>query len=487
MATLAIDAGTTLIKAVVISDSGVERAISTRETTVHSPTAGWSEQDMQEVWLSVEAACLEALEASSETVDAIAVTAQGDGAWIIDSTGEPLRPAILWNDGRAFAEVNTLATEGKIDQAWALNGSLTSLGLPNAIMRWLIKNEPDILTSAKAVLTCGGWITYQLTGVIAQDISEASAPWIDVRLKKISPKLVDLYGLSDHKHLIPPVLESPGLRLLASVATSWGLPPDTPVIVAPYDIVATATGSGAVDPGDAFAILGTTICPGTVVEEPQLDGVHTGLNILGVGDGFTLRAFPTVTGANALTWLTQVLGVDSVERLLELADAAPAGANGVLWLPYLSDAGERAPFFDPHATGLLFGITQENTPSDIARGLLESLSYIIREALDATGTAPTRLALSGGGARSTLWCQIISDVTGVPTTRMEDSQVGAKGAHIYASVFTGKFSTFREAANALVRTGETFTPQGGQENLHQQRFELFLDLRRAVSGLWMRK
>ncbi len=487
MATLAIDAGTTLIKAVVVSDSGIERAISTRETTVHSPRAGWSEQDMQKVWLSVEAACREALEAGSETVDAIAITAQGDGAWIIDSTGNPLRPAILWNDGRAFAEVNALEAEGKIDEAWALNGSLTSLGLPNAIMRWLIKNEPKTLSSAKAVLTCGGWITYQLTGVIAQDISEASAPWIDVRSRKISTRLLDIYGLSEHQHLIPPVLESPGLPLLASVAKSWGLPPDTPVIVAPYDIVATATGSGAVDSGDAFAILGTTICPGTIVEKPRLDGVHTGLNILGVGDGFTLRAFPTVTGANTLTWLAQVVGVDSVERLLELAETAPAGANGVLWLPYLSAAGERAPFFDPHATGLLFGITQENTPADIARGLLESLSYIIKEALGAAGTAPTHVALSGGGSRSELWCQIIADVTGVPTTRMEDSQVGAKGAHIYASVFSGRFSTFREATDALVRTGETFTPQANLESLHQQRFELFLDLRRAVSALWMRK
>lgn len=487
MATLAIDAGTTLIKAVVVSDTGAELAVASRNTTVISPQPGWSEQDMHQVWSSVEEACIEALQASSEAVSVIAVTGQGDGAWIIDADGRPLRPAILWNDGRAAEEILAFEKEGKGEHAWALNGSLTSLGLPNAIMMWLAKNEPETLSSADAVLTCGGWITYRLTGVAAQDISEASAPWINVRTGTLSSELLTLYGLEDYAHLIPPVLTSPQLPLLETVAASWGVASNTPVVVAPYDIVATATGSGSVHPGDAFAILGTTICPGVLVEHPQLDGAHTGLNILGVGDGLILRAFPTVTGANTLTWLAHMVGVESVETLLSLAETAPPGANGVMWLPYLSDAGERAPFFDPDASGLLYGLTHHHTPADIARGLLESLSFIIKESLIASGAAPTRLTLSGGGARSALWCQIIADVTGVSTTRTQDSQVGAKGAHVYASVATGQFDTFAAAVEALVFPGDTFTPHTEHRNLHDERFALFHDLRAAVSPLWKRK
>jgi erythritol kinase (D-erythritol 1-phosphate-forming) len=486
MATLAIDAGTTLIKAVVISDSGIEVAISSRETTVSSPHPAWSEQDMKQVWESVEAACIDVLGESAESITQIAVTAQGDGAWIIDSEGAPLRPAILWNDGRAAAEIAAFVEAGKDREAWSTNGSLTSLGLPNAIMMWLAANEPDTLNSAHAVLTCGGWIIHQLTGIVAQDLSEACAPWIDIATRKISSDLLGLYGLSEYGHLIPPVLETPCLVLSDTIAAHWGLPATTPVVVAPYDIVATATGSGAVVPGDAFAILGTTICPGTVATGPQLDGVRTGLNLLGLGGGFTLRAFPTVTGANTLTWLAELVGASSVEELVELADTAPAGSNGVLWLPYLSTSGERAPFFDPEATGLLFGITQAHRSADIARALLESLSYIIRESLDASGTAPTSLALSGGGAHSRLWCQIIADVTGIPTTRTQDSQVGAKGAHVYASVATGAFSSFPDAVAALVHPGETFTPSAEDFDLHSRRFELFCDLRGAASTLWHR-
>ena len=484
MATLAIDAGTTLIKAVVVSDTGVELAVASRDTAVLCPEPGWSEQDMEQVWSSVEEACREVINGCTDIITAIAITGQGDGAWIIDADGRAVRPAILWNDGRAAEEITAFTAAGKSERAWSMNGSLTSLGLPNAIMMWLAVNEPSSLSSASAVLTCGGWITYRLTGVAAQDISEASAPWVDVSTGEVSSDLVNLYGLGEYAHLIPPILKNPRLALLSHIATSWGLSPDTPVIVAPYDIVATATGSGAVNPGDAFAILGTTICPGTLVKHPQLDGVQTGLNILGVGDGLTLRAFPTVTGANTLVWLANMLGVESVDALLQLADTAPPGANGVLWLPYLSDAGERAPFFDPDASGLLFGVTRNHTPADIARGLLESLSYIIRESLDAAGTRPTHLTLSGGGARSDLWCQIISDVTGIPTTRTQDSQVGAKGAHVYASVETGQFGSFAEAVEALVRPGDTFTPCTDQLGLHEQRFNLFTDLRATVSPLW---
>jgi sugar (pentulose or hexulose) kinase len=486
MATLAIDAGTTLIKAVVISDSGREIAISSRATNVSSPHPSWSEQDMNQVWESVEAACMEVLGKTTESITAIAVTAQGDGAWIINSEGVPLRPAILWNDGRAVAEISAFVEAGKDKEAWSINGSLTSLGLPNSIMMWLAVNEPDTLNSAHAVLSCGGWIIHKLTGVIAQDLSEACAPWIDLGTGKISTDLADLYGLSEYVHLIPPVLPTPCLVLKAAIASGWGLPVSTPVVVAPYDIVATATGSGAVLPGDAFAILGTTICPGTIVTKPQLDGVQTALNLLGIGGGSTLRAFPTVTGANTLTWLSHIVGARSVDELVELADTAPAGANGVLWLPYLSASGERAPFFDPDATGLLFGVTQAHGSADIARALLESLSYIIRESLDASGTAPQTLALSGGGAHSHLWCQIIADVTGIPTTRTEDSQVGAKGAHVYASVATGRFSSFPDAVAALVQPGETFTPRPEHHKLHSQRFELFRDLRDATSSMWHR-
>lgn len=487
MAILSIDAGTTLIKAVVLSDSGKELALAAIPTEVSQPRPGWSEQDMNEVWHAVESACRRTLqEVSTEAIDAIAVTAQGDGAWLIDSNGQPVRPAILWNDARAAELPPELRFDNLQDSIFRINGSFPSLGLPNAIMLWLAQNEPDNLAKASAVLTCGSWIYYKLTSVIGQHVSEASAPWLDISTGTVSADLMRSYGLEDFSEKIPPVLKADEEKapLRDSLSQSWGLTPALPCVMAPYDIVTTATGSGATAPGDAFAILGTTICPGVISSEPQLDGAVTGLNLRGVGDGLFLRAFPTITGANTLSWLTRVLDLDDVPSLSALAEKSPPGSRGVLWLPYLSAAGERAPFFDPNAKGVAFGLSDFHDASDIARALLESLGYLIRESLEISGTQLTSLVLSGGGAQSSLWCQVIADATGVPTMRTSDSQVGAKGAQIYAEVAIGRYPDHFHAAQALVTKGETSTPSSQGSSLHDSRYQQFIALREAVRPLW---
>jgi xylulokinase len=486
MATLAIDAGTTLIKAVLFDDDGTELAVAARPTTVHSPAPGWSEQDMVEVWESVHAACQEVLGKNPTVVSELAITAQGDGVWLIDKDGNPVRPAILWNDGRAASSLSHFLDDETLSEVFQTNGSFPSLGLPNAILMWLSTHEPETLSRASSVLTCGSWIFYKLTGVIGQHISEASAPWLDIHTGTISINLIERYGLSDYQHLIPPVLNGTELaqQLKPEWVTEWGLGPGVQCVLAPYDIVATATGSKASAPGDALVILGTTICPAVVVDAPQVDGAVTGLNLLGVGDGYYLRAFPTITGANTLSWLSSILKESDVASLMDRASESPPGSRSLLWLPYLSSAGERAPFFDPHARGVLYGLTDSHSSADISRALLESLCYVIREAFDASGAAVTSVAVSGGGAQSSLWCQTIADVTGVTVQRTSDSQVGAKGAQVYAAVASGRYASHSEAAEELVSPGDRFEPDVSLASMHTERYLTFRRLREAISPLW---
>jgi xylulokinase len=153
-------------------------------------------------------------------------------------------------------------------------------------------------------------------------------------------------------------------------------------------------------------------------------------------------------------------------------------------LPYVSAAGERAPFFNPQATGNLYGLTDQHTASDIARALVEALSFIVKEALEATHTEPQRLSISGGGARSDFWCQVIADVTRVPTTRNVDSQVGAKGAQIYGAVVRGEYGGFPEAVSALITPGDSFQPDPESWEHYNERYKLFLRLRETLSPLW---
>ena len=483
MATLCIDAGTTLIKAVVFSDEGHELAITSRKTHVLNPSPSCSEQNMDEVWESVQASAIEAISIANQPISAISVTAQGDGAWMVDHIGNPIGNAILWNDGRASEEVELWESNGVGHSSFKVNGSLTSLGLPNAIMAWLKNHEPEQLRKCSAVLTCGSWIYFKLTEVIGQHISEASAPWIDLATKSISNELIELYGLTEFRDKIPNILDSNQAPLSPAPAESLSLPAGIPVIMAPYDILATATGSGVLSPGKAFAILGTTICPGVITNKADRDGVRTGLNLVTGQDNF-LRAFPTLNGTTALTWAKKALNINSDEELTRAAQGSIPGANGLMILPYFSPAGERAPFLDPRATASFHGLTANHSPEDIARAFFESLCHVIRECLEVTNESVSELAISGGGAQSDFWCQLIADVVGLPVTRTKDAQIGAKGAQIYAAVETGRYPNLSSAAQALIATGESFTPNIDRTSFYDLQQVKFVGLRKQSQSSW---
>lgn len=484
MAILCIDAGTTLIKSVLFDERGNELLVASRATYVLSPADGLSEQDMNEVWQSVVETCKEILTQTELPIDAVSVTAQGDGAWMIDDTGSPVRNAVLWNDGRAAAEIDEWEKNGLLDKAFKINGSLTSLGLPNAIIKWFSKNDPQVLEKTSSVLTCGSWIYFKLTGVIGQHISEASAPWIEIANGSISKELIELYGLTEFAGKIPPVLIDSQSRLSVQASSELGIATQIPVVMSPYDILATATGSGALDEGDAFVILGTTTCPGILLKSLDTSGDAAGLNLLTGQSNSYLRALPTLTGTSALMWAMESLHYSTVEEVGDAASTSRPGAGGVILLPYFSSAGERAPFLDSRARASLHGITSNTTREDIARSVYEALAHVIRECLEMTKSPIRQLAISGGGARSDFWCQLIADVVGVPTSRTSDTQVGAKGALMYATVSIGKFSSLEEAAKNLVSQSDTFIPTAELVDFYSAQHATFVALRKSIQPSW---
>lgn len=179
-----------------------------------------------------------------------------------------------------------------------------------------------------------------------------------------------------------------------------------------------------------------------------------------------------------------MLGVESVPELAELAGQSRPGSAGVRVWPYFSPAGERNPFVDTHARGVIAGLSFDNSQADVARAALESLAHVVREGLEATGHSPAQLSVSGGGSASDLWCSIIADVTGVPTVRTTDSQVGAKGALVHAGVTLGSWSTTAESAAALVTVDRIFQPDPAVAALHDDRHRDFVASREALAERW---
>lgn len=405
MPALCIDVGTSMIKSVAFDGDGREVALARQGTKVLRPAPGHAEQDMDEVW----DAALHTLRTTAReidgAVDVIALTAQGDGCWLVDADGEPVGPAALWSDGRNPGVVGRWERDGTIDKAFAINGSLTFPGLPNAILPWLREHEPERIERAHKALYCGGWIFLKLTGEFAVDESDASAPLLDVRKHEYSPELLKLYDLEWARDLLPDVrpMDRRVGELSRRAAGELGLPAGLPVVMAPYDIASTAIGAG-----------------------------------------------------------------------------------GLLFLPYLSPAGERAPFLDPGARGVFMGLSFDHDREHVARAVMEGLSHLVRDCLEAAPAASSELRLCGGGANSDMWCQLIADVTGVETLRSTDTELGAKGAFITALVATGAESDVESAAGRLVRLRDRFTPRADREAVHGERFEQFRALRDDATPTWRR-
>ncbi|MGW9478397.1 FGGY family carbohydrate kinase [Saccharomonospora azurea] len=489
MSAIAIDAGTSLIKAVVFDDDGREVAVARRETEVRRPHPGWAEQDMDSVWTAVADAVREVLPAAPDGVRFLSLTAQGDGCWLVDDRGEPTGPAILWSDGRGAEIVETWLRDGVAQEAFRINGSLGFAGLPHAILTWLREHDPERLRASATALTCGGWLFSRLTDVVGVDSSDASVPLLDPRTRSYSAALLSLFDLEWARRFLPRVLDGADTTagLSRRAAGELGLPEGTPVVLAPYDVASTALGTGATEAGLACTILGTTLCTEVftdTVETSDTSGAPSGLTLLLSSGTEVVRAFPTLAGTEVLGWACRLLGLDHPRGLSTLAEQAAPGANGLTFLPYLSPAGERVPFLDTAARGTFWGLSLEHGRDAVALAVFEGLTMVVRDCLAATTAEVTELRVCGGGANSELWCRLIADVTGVRVVRPADGEVGAKGAFLSGLVATGAEPDMTSAASRHVRLDRTYEPEPGRVGHYAEQYERFRALRDVSAQGW---
>jgi erythritol kinase (D-erythritol 1-phosphate-forming) len=393
------------------------------------------------VWAAAASVVAEVAPADGR-VDLLAVTGQGDGCWLVDAAGEPVRPAMLWNDARASSTVDDWERDGLLEKAFRVTGSYGNAGLAHAQLSWLRATEPAAADRAATLLSCGSWLWSQLTGRRALDASEAGNPFLDATTGRYADGLLDELGLGWARRLLPEVVTGADrvAALTAAAAGPLGLAAGTPVALAPYDVPATALGVGATRPGDGFAVLGTTLCVGVVADDPGLDRDPAGMSLR--TDGRWLLAYATLAGTEVLEWARELLALDSAAALVALAGTAAHPAPPLV-LPYLSPAGERAPFRDARAKGAALGLNLEHRPADVARGVLDGLSLAVRDCLAASGAAPDSLTVCGGGARSDAWCQLLADATALPVTRTTQDQVGALGAVLSAPTAWSPTGTVR--------------------------------------------
>jgi erythritol kinase len=482
MSTIGLDLGTSRVKAVRFDASWHAADTQASPTAVRHGEDGRSEQDMRDVWAAAARVVSAVARRSPDPVDLVAVTAQGDGCWLVDEHGDPVGPALLWNDRRSAGIVEEWRTDGTLERAFRINGCYGSTGVAHAQLRWLAEHEPDALARAARLLSCGSWVYQRLTGRQVLERSDAANPFLDAVTGRYDQRLLDLFDIAALGRLLPPVVSGAEAvaPLSAAAAAELGLPAGTPVALAPYDVVATAAGTGAIHTGDAYAILGTTLCVGIITDDPKLSRPPNGMTLPPGTPGHWLIAQATMVGTEVLDWTATLLGLAGVPDLVDLA-ATSRAADRPLLLPYLSPAGERSPFLDPTIRGSLHGLSLRHSRADIARAAIDGLSLAVRDCLATAGLAAS-LALSGGGARSDLWCQAIADATGCPVTRPDTPEAGALGAILIGATGHGMFAGLDDAVARAANPSRVYRPNAAQVSWFDDSYARYRALRSTVDA-----
>lgn len=452
---LGIDIGTSGVKAILLDAAGQVAAQATAPLAVSRPQPLWSEQD-PDAWVAATEAAVLALPAELRArVAAIGLAGQMHGATVLGADDRPLRPAILWNDGRSFAECAELEAALPGLPRIAANRAMPGFTAPK--LAWLRRHEPALFEQIRTVLLPKDYVRLALTGVKASDLSDSAGTlWLDVTARDWSDALLALTELSrDHMPRLHEGPEPTG-TLRPEVAGRWGMA-RVPVAAGAGDNAAGALGVGVIAEGDGMLSLGTSgvifVATGALRANPAR-AVHAFCHAL---PATWHQMSVHLSAASCLDWAAQLTG-RSVPALLEAAATVAPGSGEELFLPYLS--GERTPHNDPHVRGALLGLSHDSDPARTGAAVLEGVAFAHADGLAAlrdAGTRVDRLAVIGGGSRSRHWGTILAAALDVQLDYVDGGEVGpALGAARLALMA----ATGASAAEACPRpaTLETIAP-----------------------------
>ncbi len=493
---IGMDVGTTGAKALLIDGSGAVRASATSEYPMYTPRPQWAEQDPHDWWRAAVDALRRLLQhagVKGEEIDAIGLTGQMHGMVMLDAKGEVLRPCIMWNDQRTAAQcewiMSTVGRERFLELT--LNPALPGFTAPKII--WTRENEPEVYAQAAQVLLPKDYIRYRLTGVYATEVSDASGTvLLDVSQRRWSEPVLEALGIPPS--WLPQVVESPTItgRITAEVAELTGLKAGTPVVGGGGDQAASGVGTGIVEPGLVSVTMGTSGVVFAYTEEPSRDPegrLHTFCHavphkwhVMGVtlSAGGSFRWFRDALGLEERN-VARLTDVDTYEILTAEAAQAPAGCEGLLFLPYLT--GERTPYADANARGSFVGLTLRHDKRHLVRAVLEGVAYSLRDCIELfrdLAIPVNQVRAVGGGARSLVWRQIIADVFGAELVTINVTDSTAFGAALLAGVGAGTFASVPEACAQTIRIVDRVEPIAANEAIYNEYYPVYRSLYRSL-------
>ena len=420
---LGIDIGTSGVKAVVLDTAGQVVGQGTAALTVQRPHPSWSEQDPDAWWDATTAAVWGIDPAIRRQVRGIGLAGQMHGATLLGADDRPLRPAILWNDGRSAAECAEL--EAETPAFHTIGGNLVMPGFTAPKLQWVRHHEPEVFDRIATVLLPKDYVRLRMTGDTASDVSDSAGTlWLDVAERRWSDTLLAATGLTEEQ--MPRLVEGSAAtgRLRPDVAADWGMDA-VPVAGGGGDNAAGAAGVGAVRDGDALLSLGTSgvIFVATDGFRPNVAGaVHAFCHC--VPDMWHQMAVH-LSAAACIDWVARLTGADGAADLFARAERAGPASGPELFLPYLS--GERTPHNDAQVRGAFLRLDNDSGPDALAQAVLEGVGFALADGLGVVrdaGTTVERLSVIGGGARSHYWGETLAAAMNVELVYLKGGEVG---------------------------------------------------------------
>lgn len=487
---LGIDIGTSGVKALLIDASGAVVASASESYPLYTPQPLWAEQDPNDWWQATCKVIRHLLAQSGVPASAIrgvGLSGQMHGSVFLDERGESIRPALLWCDQRTAAEcawITECVGERQVLET-TLNPVLTGFQAGKII--WLRRHEPANYARIRQVLLPKDFIRYRLTGETATEVSDASGTALfDV------PKRDWAYGMLDTLELprawFPKVYESPEItgRVSAQAAQATGLAEGTPVVGGAGDQAAGAVGVGVVQAGRASVSIGTSGVVFAHLETPQVDPQYRTHTFCHAVPGAWHVMGVMLMAGGALQWYRETFAPEvAYDALVQEAESVPPGAEGLLFAPYLS--GERTPYPDPQARGAFVGLTIAHKRAHCTRAVLEGVACGLRDSLEilkAMQVPLTELRLTGGGAKSPLWRQILADVFGQPVYTLQAEEGPAYGAALLAGVGTGVWQSVPEACAATVQLASETKPLPERITQYETVYQRYRHLYPALKPFW---
>lgn len=471
---LGIDASTTGVKALLIDETGTVAGTATTELPLFTPQPLWSEQNPQDWWEGAVSSIRQVLAntgISGNAVTAVGLTGQMHGLTLLDESGQVLRPAILWNDQRTAAECDDI--RARLGKARLIqitgNDALTGFTAPKIL--WVQKNEPDVYAKIKHILLPKDYVRFKLTGSYATDRAGGAGTLLfNLAQRDWSAEVLE--ALNINPDWLPPTHEGPEItgHISTQAAEATGLKAGTPVVGGGGDQAAQAVGVGAVQPGIIALTLGTSGVVFASTGEPFIEPEGRLHAFCHAAPGRWHLMGVMLSAAGSLRWYRDTLAAGAdYDALLAPTAGIPPGSEGLLFLPYLT--GERTPHPDPLARGAFVGLTVRHTQAHLTKAVLEGVAFGLRDSFElmkSVGLAEiNQVRVSGGGAKSPLWRQILADVLNVELVTVNTTEGAAYGAALLAGVGAGAWPDVDAACHTCVTVTGSTAPQSGTAARYQ--------------------